>query len=227
MRACATSRNGSPTTVRRRRANTTRCGIVTATRAAGLTRRSAPLENPTYRGVRVWGRQQKYEVLVDPDDVTAGHETRTRWRDQAEWITPARRTHEALVTDDLADAVRLRMQARRGPDLVCSRGSSTPYALRGMLYCGACGRWMQGAARVGKRATRILNRCEVGKSRSVPAELADHPPTVYLREDAVTPRLDEWIASLADPEDLPREQDSDLAATARPALQRQRVCHVN
>ncbi|HZE15468.1 MAG TPA: recombinase family protein, partial [Mycobacterium sp.] len=92
----------------------------------------AILDNPTYRGVRVWGRQQKYEVLVDPDDVAAGHETRMRWRDQAEWITPARRTHEALVTDDLADAVRFRMQARRGPDLVCSRESSTPYALRGM-----------------------------------------------------------------------------------------------
>ncbi|MFY9765052.1 MAG: hypothetical protein WAK42_08605 [Mycobacterium sp.] len=80
----------------------------------------------------------------------------------------------------------------------------------------------EGAARVGKRATRILYRCELGKSRSVPAELADHPPTVYLREDAVTPRLDEWIASLANPEDLAREQDSDLAATARhAALQRQ------
>jgi site-specific DNA recombinase len=182
----------------------------------------AILDNPTYRGVRVWGRQQKYEVLVDPDDVAAGHETRMRWRDEAEWITPARRTHEALITDDLADAVRLRMQARRGPDLICSRESSTPYALRGMLYCAACGRRMQGAARVGKRAIRILYRCELGKSRSVPAELAGHPPTVYLREDAVTPRLDEWIASLADPEDLAREQDSDLAATARhAALQRQ------
>jgi site-specific DNA recombinase len=182
----------------------------------------AILDNPTYLGVRVWGKQEKYEVLVNPDDVAAGYETQMRWRDQAEWITPARRTHEALVTDDLADAVRLRMQARRGPDLICSRESSRPYALRGMLYCGVCGRRMQRAARVGKRATRILYRCELGKSRSVPAELADHPPTVYLREDAVTPRLDEWIAGLADPEDLAREQDSDLAATARhAALQRQ------
>jgi site-specific DNA recombinase len=187
----------------------------------------AILDNPTYRGVRVWGRQEKYEVLVDPDDVAAGHETRMRWRDQAEWITQARRTHEALVTNDLADAVRLRMQARRGPDLICSRESSTPYALRGMLYCGACGRRMQGAGRVEKRATRILYRCELGKSRSVPAELADHPPTVYLREDAVTPRLDEWIASLANPEDLAREQDSDLAATARHAALRRRLNDAN
>jgi hypothetical protein len=73
-----------------------------------------------------------------------------------------------------------RMQARRGPDLVCSRESRTPYALRGMLYCGVCVRLMQGAARVGKRTTRILYRCELGKSRSVPAELADHPSTVYV-----------------------------------------------
>ncbi len=86
---------------------------------------------------------------------------------------------------------------------------------------------MQGAARVGKRATRILYRCELGKSRSVPAELADHPPTVYLREDAVTPRLDEWIAGLADPEDLAREQDSDLEDTTRQAALQCQLSNVN
>ncbi|WP_244601981.1 zinc ribbon domain-containing protein [Mycobacterium pseudokansasii] len=97
-----------------------------------------------------------------------------------------------------------------------------PYALRGMLYCAACGRRMQGAARVGKRATRIFYRCELGKSRSVPIDLSDHPRTVYLREDAVTSRLDEWIASLADPEDLARGQEVDpVAGAGYAALQRQ------
>jgi hypothetical protein len=38
----------------------------------------------------------------------------------------------------------------------------------------------------------------------------------------VTPRFNEWIAGLADPEGLAREQDSDLATAARhAALQRQ------
>lgn len=98
----------------------------------------------------------------------------------------------------------------------------TPYALRGMLYCAACGRRMQGAARAGKQTTRILYRCELGKSRSAPAELADHPRTVYLREDALTPRLDEWIARLADPEDLARGQEADPAVeTGYAALNRQ------
>jgi len=145
-----------------------------------------------------------------------------RWRDQADWVVPGRRTHEALIPDDLAQAVRLRTQARRGPGLVCSRESTVPYALRGMLFCAVCGRRMQGAARVGKRTTRILYRCELGRSRSVPAELTDHPRTVYLREDAVTPRLDEWIATLADPEDLARGQEVDpVAGAGYAALQRQ------
>ena len=81
---------------------------------------------------------------------------------------------------------------------------------------------MQGAARIGKRTTRILYRCEFGKSRSVPVDLSDHPRTVYLREDALTPRLDDWIASLADPEDLARGQEVDpTEGTGYAALQRQ------
>ncbi|PQM48154.1 hypothetical protein C1Y40_01617 [Mycobacterium talmoniae] len=172
----------------------------------------AILDNPAYCGIRVWGKQEKYEVLVNPDDVEAGYETRMRWRDEADWIAPDRRTHEALIPDELVQAVRLRTQARRGPGLVCSRESIVPYALRGLLFCAACGRRMQGAARVGKRTTRILYRCELGKSRSVPVDLSDHPRTVYLREDEVTARLDEWIATLANPEELARGPHVDPAA---------------
>lgn len=180
------------------------------------------LDNPTYLGVRVWGKQEKYEVLVNPDDVAAGYDTRMRWRDEVDWITPDCRTHEALITDELARAVRLRTHARGGPSLIRGRESASPYALRGLLFCAVCGRRMQGAARTGKRITRILYRCELGKSRSVPVELSDHPRTVYLREDEVTHRLDEWIAALADPEDLARGQEGDPAAgTGYAALQRQ------
>ncbi|WP_074332299.1 recombinase family protein [Mycobacteroides abscessus] len=182
----------------------------------------AILDNPAYTGVRVWGKQEKYEVLVNPDDVAAGYETRMRWRNQADWIAPDRRTHEALIPDDLAQAVRLRTRAQRGPNQVCNRESATPYALRGLLYCAACGRRMQGAARVGKQTTRILYRCELGKARSTPVELADHPRTVYLREDVLTPRLDQWIARLADPEDLARGQQADPAVeSGYAALSRQ------
>jgi hypothetical protein len=123
----------------------------------------AILDNPVYTGLRIWGKQEKYEVLVNPDDVAAGYETRMRWRDQADWIAPDRRTHEALISDDLAQAVRHRTRARCGPSLVCTRESTTPYALRGLLFCAACGGRMQGADRIGKRTTRVLYRGEFGK----------------------------------------------------------------
>ncbi|GFG99427.1 hypothetical protein MTIM_53060 [Mycobacterium timonense] len=86
---------------------------------------------------------------------------------------------------------------------------------------------MQGAARAGKRTTRILYRCELGKSRSVPADLSDHPRTVYLREDEVTARLDEWIATLADPADLARGQDADPVAGAGYAALRRQLSEAN
>ena len=187
----------------------------------------AILDNPAYRGIRVWGKQEKYEVLLNPDDVAAGYETRMRWRDQADWIAPDRRTHEALIPNELEQAVRLRMQARRGPGRVCSRESTVPYALRGLLFCAACGRRMQGAARPGKQTTRILYRCEFGKSRSVPVDLSDHPRTVYLREDEVTARLDKWIATLADPDDLARGQNMDLAAGPGYAALQRELSEVN
>ncbi|GJO45784.1 hypothetical protein NJB1604_25200 [Mycobacterium marinum] len=111
---------------------------------------------------------------------------------------------------------------RRGAVLACRRESTVPYALRGLLFCAACGRRMQGAAPVGKRTTRILYGCELGTSRSVPADLSDHPRTGYLREDEVTARLYEWIATLADPEDLACGQDADPeAGTGYAALLRQ------
>jgi site-specific DNA recombinase len=86
---------------------------------------------------------------------------------------------------------------------------------------------MQGAARAGKRTTRILYRCELGKSRSIPVELSDHPCTVYLREDEVTLRLDEWIANLADPEDLARGQEGDAAGGAEYASLRRQLSEAN
>ncbi|GFG99463.1 hypothetical protein MTIM_53420 [Mycobacterium timonense] len=97
----------------------------------------AILDNPAYRGIRVWGKQEKYEVLVNPDDVAAGYETRMRWRDEADWIAPGR-THEALIRDEPAQAVRLRMGAA-GPGLVAAE-SQQCCCTRGLLFCAACGR---------------------------------------------------------------------------------------
>jgi site-specific DNA recombinase len=138
-----------------------------------------------------------------------------RWRRQDDWVQPAHRSHEAIVSDELAAAVKRRIDCRRGPNRIAPRESLHAYSLRGMLFCSNCGRKMQGAARVGKTSTRILYRCEIGKARSVARELADHPATVYINEADILPTLDRWIAALARSEDLAAAQNADASAVAR------------
>jgi hypothetical protein len=49
---------------------------------------------------------------------------------------------------------------------------------------------------------RTLYRCSVRSTRSLTPDLADHPKSIYLREDAVLPELNKWIAGLVTPEAL-------------------------
>ncbi len=90
------------------------------------------------------------------------------------------------------------------------------FLLRGIVRCDLCGRKMQGSARRSRIAgapTRVLYRCEFGARRSVSVGM-DHPPTVYVREDAIVPRLDAWLAEIVTPEALASAQaiPPDVAA---------------
>jgi len=49
----------------------------------------AILRNPRYTGYQVWGHQRRDEVLLDVNDVAAGHVSRMRWNDTARWIWSA------------------------------------------------------------------------------------------------------------------------------------------
>ena len=64
---------------------------------------------------------------------------------------------------------------------------------------------MQGAWRSNRNDSstgRLLYRCTLRGARAVPAELQDHPRSLYVREDAIIPALDAWIAELTDPKVL-------------------------
>ncbi len=176
----------------------------------------AILTNPTYRGVRVWGKQERFETLLDPDDVAAGNCTRMRWRNIDNWITPETRTHEPLVSEDLATLARGRI-AVRTPGRSKPRISEYPYALRGIIVCGHCGTKLQGSYGPAKTegAGRVLYRCEIRRGRALPAELADHPATVYVNEAAIIGPLDRWIESFSDPAWLAAGQTADPVVTAR------------
>ena len=180
----------------------------------------AILTNPIYGGQRVWGKQRRYEELLDINDVSAGHVTRMRWRPRSDWIEAAHSDVEALVpkADLVAVAHRLGTNARRTKP----RESPHPYLLRGVIYCGLCGRGMQGSARRSRAAnghTRVLYRCEFGSTRSLPPDM-DHPPSVHAREDAIIPRLDAWLAEIVTPESLASSQNHPIEVTAGDAAAR-------
>ena len=65
------------------------------------------------------------------------------------------------------------------------------------MHCGVCGHRMQGNPNHGENHYR----CRYPRDFA-PALGMDHPPTVYVRESAIVPKLDEWIATLFAPENL-------------------------
>jgi site-specific DNA recombinase len=170
----------------------------------------AILANPRYTGRQVWNRQRRDEVLIDVEDVALGHETKMRWNDEADWTYSEVLTHEPIISDGLfrqaraiASAGRNR-QARRKP-----RPTPRPFALRGLIRCGMCGRAMQGSYNHGT----AHYRCRYPSEYAVVNEV-DHPKNVYLREDAVTPALDGWLTQVFDPQNIDDTLDALHAASA-------------
>ncbi len=121
------------------------------------------------------------------------------------------------MTEDVFGAATNRLSSGASPRTRVPKGTPNRYGLRGMLSCGICGRTMQGAFREFRRkdATgRVLYKCEPHKHRALPAEL-EHPPSVYLREDAIIGPLNQWIEKLADPEVLAAGRAGDAGLAAR------------
>lgn len=199
----------------------------TPSRPPWLVVRLGP-SNPAERGlhdtgVRVWGKQEKFETLMDPQDVGAGYVTRMRWRDEETWVRPSGATHPALVSKDLFSIAQGRM-ASSAPSVSRAKRTERPYQLRGVLVCGHCGRRMQGAWRSNRNdgsAGRLLYRCTLRDARTVPAELSDPPRSLYVREDAIVPALDAWIEGLTSPEMLSAVPPETLNGGATSALRQQ------
>lgn len=183
----------------------------------------AILQNESYTGIRVWGKQEKFETLIDPEDVGAGYVTRMRWRDEETWVRSASETHPALISTDLFNTARGRI-ASPTPGVSRAKRTDRPYQLRGVLFCSHCGRRMQGAWRSNRdddSSGRLLYRCTLRGARAVPAELRNHPRSLYVREDAIVPALDAWIAKLTDPETLTATTTETPRDDANSALRRQ------
>lgn len=177
----------------------------------------AILDNPRYTGRQVWNRQRRDEVLVDVEDVALGHETKMRWNDRADWVWSTDLVHEPLISVDLFERAReQRSLAGRRAATVRPRRKNT-YVLSGLVRCGVCERRMQGIW----AHDRAYYRCRF------PAEYADaqgrHDRSVNVREEAILPGLDRWLAAVFDPEHIDETCEALAAAADRGSVDDARV----
>ncbi len=136
------------------------------------------LRNPKYTGYNVWGRHDKRR----------GRPVK-RPRDQ--WVWSAEPTHEAIVSRELFDAVEERAQQRNAP-ANGHRPKAYPqrqgkragrlYVMRGRVYCGLCGRRMEGSC----QRDEHWMRCQYVSRRGVAAaDLSDHPRVLGIKESVL------------------------------------------
>jgi site-specific DNA recombinase len=157
------------------------------------------LTNPRYTGKQVWNKQRKAEILIDVEDVALGHETKMRWNPGQEWIYSAEQAHEPIIDAETFEDVQKRMSAgARRPDVIAKpRTAKRVYPLSGMLFCGLCGRRMEGSFNNERKHYRCVYASEYANTNHI-----EHPRSLYLREDKVIELIDPWIARAFAPHNL-------------------------
>lgn len=177
---------------------------------------TAILENPRYTGYAIYGRWQKVEELLDPEDVAAGYIVRFRRSPQAKIVRSREPAHPAIVSVETFTAAQLEKRKRRsggvaGWSSVNRRRTSKKrtYELRGRITCGICERKMEGAAR--HKEVKYY-RCNARTLVPASTTALAHPLQIYLREDLVTKAINRWIGELFGP--LNRQVTIDLLLEA-------------
>jgi site-specific DNA recombinase len=177
----------------------------------------AILRNPRYTGRQVWNKQRKDEILLDVNDVARGYETRLRWNDTGQWVWSETLAQESLVSVEDFEAAQAIMadagHARQASHETRQRVRN-PYALRGRLYCGYCGRRMQG--QYSNHAPYY--RCRYPQEYALASHVR-HPGNVYLREADILPAIDNWLAVIFAPHRLTQTIAELQAAQAPPATE--------
>ncbi len=118
-----------------------------------------------------------------------------RWNPSSQWVWSEHQTHPAIIDPDTFEAAQDIFAGAQRTAIGRERTRNT-YVLSGMVRCAQCGRKMQGSWNHGQ----AYYRCKFPSEYAV-AE-GQHGKTVYVREAAIVPGLDAWIASLFDGEHL-------------------------
>jgi hypothetical protein len=130
-----------------------------------------------------------------------------RWNNPDAWVWSEEPAHEAIIHLDLfQEAQKAFSSGRRRPP---HRSPGHRYRLSGLIRCGSCGRRMQGQ----QNHHRPYYRCRFPDQYGIGE--AQHPRNVYVKEKAVMPGLDRWLASLFDQEHV-EETCQVLAGASQP-----------
>jgi site-specific DNA recombinase len=155
----------------------------------------AILLNPRYTGHQVWNRQRKDEILLDVEDVALGHATKLRWNTPHDWIWSTQPVHQALVSpEDFARVQDLMAAAGRRPVTRKPHRSRHDYVFKGLVWCAACDRRMQGHWANAQAYYRCRYPAEYALANKI-----DHPANVYLREAVILDPIDTWLAQVFAP----------------------------
>ncbi len=107
-------------------------------------------------------------------------------------------SHKTIIDSETFAQAQAQMAAGSyRPNSGKTKATGRTYLLRVWVHCGVCGHRMQGNPNHGENHYR----CRFPRDFA-PAPGMEHPRTVYVRESAIVPKLDEWIATLFDPANL-------------------------
>ncbi|WP_328418430.1 zinc ribbon domain-containing protein [Micromonospora sp. NBC_00389] len=142
-----------------------------------------------------------------------------RWNPPDKWVISKEITHPLIIDDPTFEQAQTLLKRHRlGLDIPQrQRPARNAYVFRGLIYCAACQRRMQGQYNHGA----AYYRCRFPQEYALANEVS-HPRNVYLREDALTDPLDTWLATAFDPDRLEKTitvmADAQLGKRASPAI---------
>lgn len=140
----------------------------------------------------------------DARDPAQGTVSRQRWQDPSAWSYSEQECWAPLVSAELWQKVNARITNTRGSATRRPRSEPGRYLFAGAIRCGHCGKAMFGATGKNKPYYRYAATRPDYATPSVPG----HPPTYSIREERILAVVDDWLATITDPDHL----DSTVAA---------------
>ncbi len=168
---------------------------------ADLVKYPPPTPPNKERARGAWGKSSVYEILSNPKytgfqvfNRRASRSRHGKVNNPVKWVWSVEPAHEPLIPKWMYDELWTRRQARRGSrngnEENTHPSTTRKYMFRGILFCG-CTRRMDGGIRPGGIYYRCWPR---GNNRGRADNYADHPKTVYVREDAILDAVSRFFA---------------------------------